>query len=67
MYTKLDELLSKHRHLLQEDFETLAEGSAQERQYWIISMESMITAHEAVQEDRVDPRGVNCLLSRSRT
>ena len=31
MYTKPDNLLPKHRHLLQEDFEALVEGSAQER------------------------------------
>ena len=44
MYTKPDELLPKHRHPLREEFEALAEGSAQDRQYWIISMESVIKA-----------------------
>ena len=67
MYTEPDELLPKHRHLLQEDFKALTERSAQDRQYWIVSMESVIKAHEAVQEGRADPRGVDCLLSRGRT
>ena len=44
MYTKPDELLPKHQHLLQGEFEALAAGSAQDRQYWIISMESVIKA-----------------------
>ena len=62
MYTEPDELLLKHRHLLQEDFKALAEGSAQDRQYWIVSIESTIKAHETVQEGRADPRGVDRLL-----
>ena len=62
MYTEPDELLPKHRHLLQEDFEALAEGSAQDRQYWIVSMESVIKAAEAVQEGQIDPAGVGRLL-----
>ena len=33
IYTEPDELLPKHRHLFQEDFEALAEGLAQDRQY----------------------------------
>ena len=61
-YTEPDEVLPKHRHLLQEDFEALAEGSAQDRQYWIVSIESTIKAHETVQEGRADPRGVDRLL-----
>ena len=67
MYTEPDELLPKHRHLLQEDFKALAEGLAQDRQYWIVSMESAIKAYTAVHEDHADPRGVNRLLSRGRT
>ena len=62
MYTKPDELLPKYWHLLQDDFEALTEGLAQDRQYWIVSMESAIKAYEAVQEGRADPRGVNRLL-----
>ena len=67
MYTEPDELLPKHQHLLQEDSEALVEGSAQNRQYWIVSTESAIKAHEAVQEGQADPRGVDRLLSRGRT
>ena len=67
MYTKPDELLPKHQHLLREEFEALAEGSAQDRQYWIVSMEYAMKAHEAVQEGRADPHGVDCLLSRGCT
>ena len=67
MYTKPDELLPKHRHLLREDFEALAERSAQDRQYWIFSMESVIKTQEAVQEDRADPHGVDHLLLRGPT
>ncbi len=33
IYTKPDELLLRHRHLLQDNFEALAEGLAQDRQY----------------------------------
>ena len=33
MYTELDELLQKDQHLLNVDFEALAEGSSQDRQY----------------------------------
>ena len=67
MYTEPDELLPKHRHLLQEDFEALAEGLAQDRQYWSVSMESVIKAHEAVQEGREEPHWVDELLLRGCT
>ena len=63
MYTEPDELLPKYRHLLQQDFEALSEGSAWDRQYWSVSMDSAIKAHEAVQEGQADPLGVNRLLS----
>ena len=38
------DLLPKHRHLLEVDFEALAEGTAVERQFWIVSMESAVKA-----------------------
>ena len=67
MYTKPDDLLPKHRHLLQEDFEALAEGLAQDRKYWIVPMKTVIKAHEAVQKGQADPHWVIRLLSRGCT
>ena len=67
MYTKPDELLPKHQQLLWEDFKALADGLAQDRQYWIVLMESVIKAHEAVQEGRADPHGIDRLLLRGCT
>ena len=61
MYTEPDELLPKHRHLLQEDFEALTKGLAQDRQY------SAIKAHGAVQEGRAEPHWVDELLLRGCT
>jgi hypothetical protein len=66
-YTKPDELLPKHQQLLWEDFKALADGLAQDRQYWIVSMESAFKAHEAVQEGQAEPHRVNRPLLRGRT
>ena len=58
MYTEPDDLLPKHRHLMEQDFEGLAEGSAVERQYWIVRMESAVAAAKQVRERRDSIRGL---------
>lgn len=44
MFTDPDELLPRHRDLLETDFGRLGEGSSINRQYWIASMESALAA-----------------------
>ena len=55
MHTDPDELLPRHRHLLEENFGALGEGSSIDRQYWIASMESALSAASCVQKGRVTP------------
>ena len=55
MFTNPDDLLPAHKHLLEEDFEGLGEGSAITRQYWIADMESAISAAERVHQGHVVP------------
>ena len=50
MYTDADDLLPKHRHLKDQDFEGLADGTAIERQYWIVRMESAVEAAKQVRD-----------------
>jgi len=66
MFTDPDYLLPKHHHLLSQDFEELAEGSAIDQQYWIVSMESAISAKRAVNEGRANPAGLAQLTSSRR-
>ncbi len=58
IFTDPDYLLPKHQHLMSQDLEALTEVSAVDRQYWIVSVESAISASKAVQEGRVNPAGV---------
>ena len=46
------DLLDKHRYLLEVDFGELGEGPTVNRQHWISSMESAITAAEYVRDGR---------------
>ena len=41
-------LLPRHRHLMEQDFEALAEGPALQRQRWIAAMESALGAWKSV-------------------
>ena len=53
MHTPSAELLPKHQHLLETDFESLGAGSTSARQFWIVSMESAISAAKMVSSGRV--------------
>merc|ERR1712153_265864 len=53
MHTDPDELLPKHKHLMNEDFRALGEGAARHRQYWIANMETAIAAARHVQRGSV--------------
>ena len=55
MHTPSYELLSKHQHLLESDFEALGASSNLARQFWIVSMESAISATRMVSPGRVLP------------
>jgi len=55
MHTPSAELLLKHQHLLETDFESLGAGSTSARQFWIVSMESAISAAKMVYSGRVLP------------
>ena len=44
MYTDPQELLPKHKYLLEEDFASLGEGSSLAREYWVVSMEAALAA-----------------------
>lgn len=46
------DLLDRHRYLLEGDFTELGEGSAVDRQNWIASMESAMSAAEHVRSGR---------------
>jgi hypothetical protein len=52
MWTDPSELLSKHKYLLEEDFQMLGETSSGQRQNWIASMESALAAAKHVRAGR---------------
>jgi len=55
MHTTMEELLQKHQHLLETNFEALGSGSTSARQFWIVSIESAISAVKMASSGRVLP------------
>jgi len=52
MWTDPADMLAKHRYLLEEDFQLLGEGTSGERQQWIDSMESALSAADHVRSGK---------------
>jgi len=52
MWTDPSDLLTKHRHLLEEDFEKLGDNTADARKIWIASMESALASADHVRSGK---------------
>ena len=50
-----EQLLPRHQHLMEVDFEALGAGKAVDRQFWIVSMESALSAARQVRRGNVVP------------
>ena len=60
MCTNPAKLLPVHRQLLGDNFDGLDEGSAVTQKYWIVDMESELSAAKRVQKGYVVPGSMPC-------
>ena len=66
MYTDPDDLLPRHRHLLEVDFEKLSEGSSIPRLHWLASIESAKSAAECLKRGQYIPGSLGYFMTTKR-